>query len=322
MTALADRLRGSVIPAVPVPFKPDGRIDAAAQRTYARWMAQQAVGGVAVWAHTGRGLWLTDAQRNDVLACWRNALGTTPIVCGVGIPRGAKLPGEAASRAKRARDVTVSMAELAKQGGASAVLVHPPAVLRDLPNWEASVLEYHTAIAAVGLPVIVFYLYEAAGGIAYSTDLIGRLLHLDGVIGIKLATLDSVMTFQDVGAVVQSQGDPLFITGEDRFLGYSLMLGADAGLIGIAAACTDEIAALFNAWFARDLERFALASAAVDRFGRATFRQPVEGYVQRLLWALEADGIIEPGAHDPFGPGLSAADRCTVVDAVRALRSR
>ena len=49
-------LHDVLIPAVPVPFDAQGKIDAPAQERYARWMVQQPIEGVAVWAHTGRGL--------------------------------------------------------------------------------------------------------------------------------------------------------------------------------------------------------------------------------------------------------------------------
>ena len=54
MKDVAAMLRGGLVPAVPVPFR--GTVLAAeAQRTYAAWMRDQPVAGVAVWAHTGRG---------------------------------------------------------------------------------------------------------------------------------------------------------------------------------------------------------------------------------------------------------------------------
>src|SRR6185503_11697299 len=69
---LAARLEWGLIPAVPVPFR--GKVLAEdAQRAYAQWMADQAVAGVAVWAHTGRGPHLSVEQRGTVLAAWRAA---------------------------------------------------------------------------------------------------------------------------------------------------------------------------------------------------------------------------------------------------------
>ncbi len=56
-------LHDVLIPAVPVPFDAQGKIDAPAQERYARWMAQQPIAGVAVGAHTGRGLRLAQIER-------------------------------------------------------------------------------------------------------------------------------------------------------------------------------------------------------------------------------------------------------------------
>src|SRR3954469_12220684 len=81
--ALADSLRGGLIPAVPVPFDTDGRIDWAAQERYVERMAGERVRGVALWAHTGRGLLLDADQRRDVLRAWRRGF-RRPIVAGVG----------------------------------------------------------------------------------------------------------------------------------------------------------------------------------------------------------------------------------------------
>ena len=308
MSDLTGVLRKTVIPAVPIPFDLDGNVNGRAQETYAQWMATQEVGGVAVWAHTGRGLLLHEDERRTVLEVWVRALGSKPVICGVGVPESGK-----------GIDDAVLMAEHARDGGAQAVMVHPPTALRGSPSMHDRVLEFHSAIAAVGLPVIVFYLYEAAGGIDYPPELVDELLELDGVIGIKLATLDSVMTFQDIASVVLEHRDALLITGEDRFLGYSLMLGSHAVLVGMAAACTDRCVALLDSWFAGDFAAFRRLSASLDAFASATFVEPMEGYVQRMLWALEEDGVI-PAAHDRFAPELAEDERQIVRRAVQTLR--
>ena len=321
MADLRDCLRHSVIPAVPVPFGPDESIDFAALRSYARWMAGQRVGAVAVWAHTGRGLCLTDSQRSDVLAVWRDELGDSPIICGVGVPDSSQLPVDQSAATSRVIGLTQEMARAAKHGGADGVMVYPPTPLRGFDDVGARVVEVHQAVAEVGIPVIAFYLYEAAGGISYSRETIEELVELEAVIGMKLATLDSVMTFQVTAAVVKQQENALLITGEDRFLGYSLMLGADAALIGIAAACTDRSVALLDSWYDTDLASFVRQSAALDGFAQSTFREPMDGYVQRMLWALEAEGVLPNSVRDQFGPFLEPSERDAVHRAVRAFRS-
>jgi 4-hydroxy-tetrahydrodipicolinate synthase len=267
-------------------------IDEQAQRDYAHWMANQDVAGVAVWAHTGRGPHLATMQRRLVLTTWRKALPDKVIVAG-------------ANSAEMARD--------AKEGGADALLAFPT---------RGDAVAYHRALGAE-LPVIAFYLYEAAGGVDYDDETLHRIMSLPNVIGIKVATLDSVMTFQRIAAVMRAHTDKLLITGEDRFLGYSLMMGARAALIGMGAALTDIQAELISAKACGDEHAFARLSAQVDAFSQVTFVAPMEGYIRRILWALAADGVIPDDAcDDPWGPALPAGERDRVRSAVRAARQR
>ena len=255
----ADRLEWGLIPAVPVPFR--GReIADDALRGYATWMAGQPITGVAVGAHTGRGPHLTDAQRRRVLQVWRDALPGKIIVAGV---------------------TSVDMAREARALGADAVLAFPRA---DEP------VGYHAALARE-LPVIAFYLYEAAGGIAYDNRTLHALLQLPGLLGIKVATLDSVMTFQRIADLARPYREKLLITGEDRFLGYSFTMGARAALIGMASALTDLQAELVRAFREDNFGLFVKLSGILDRFSQATFTAPMEGYIRRMLWAAAAQSI-------------------------------
>jgi len=287
---LAGRLRHGLVPAVPVPCR-NGRVDDEALGEYVRWMARWPVAGVAVGVHTGRGPHLAPADRRRVLGAWRRALPDRVLVAG-------------------AWDETSALE--ARDGGADAILAFPR---RDGP------VAWHERFARE-LPVILFYLYEAAGGVAWPMSTLRELLALPGVLGIKVATLDSVMTFQEIAAVVREMPGKLLVTGEDRFLGYSLMLGAEAALVGMGAALTDVQAALLRARRDGDWTRFVRLSALCDAFARAIFRPPMEGYVRRMLWAAAADGGF-PGeaCDDPWGPALPAAERQAVEQAVRHARA-
>jgi 4-hydroxy-tetrahydrodipicolinate synthase len=152
----------------------------------------------------------------------------------------------------------------------------------------------------------LFYLYEAAGGISYSSQVLEDLLSLPEVLGIKVATLDSVMTYQDIARQVQaSHPEKLLITGEDRFLGYSLRRGARAALIGLGAICGELQAELIRANAVGNAERFLELSDAIDMLAETLFVSPMEGYIKRILWALVHQGIIPAAAaHDPWGPEL------------------
>jgi 4-hydroxy-tetrahydrodipicolinate synthase len=299
-----DQLLNQLIPAVPVPFGSDGKLHQRGLDRYAGWMAGQPVGGVAVWAHTGRGLLLSDADRQRVLSTWRRALPEGRVlIAAAGAPREEiSISGVIAA--------ACSMARRAADFGADAILVHPPVHFRERPDRDACVLDYHFKIADAGLPVVLFYLYEAAGGISYSSEVLHTLLARPEVLGIKLATLDSVMTFQELVRLVKSQPSPkLIVTGEDRFLGYSLMCGADAALIGMAAACTALQADFLRSYWQGDSRQFLALNQAIDELAQHTFISPMEGYIQRMLWCLVHQGVIPlEAAHDPWGPSLDPSE--------------
>ncbi len=243
------RILGGLIPAVPVPFGSNKELHEQAHESYLRFMATQPVAGVAVWAHTGRGLMLDDRTAQKVLRDWRAALPSQIVVAGVG-------SGKYTSREQSTSD-TVRMAQTAASLGADALLVYAPTWLRNEPKRDEFVVEHHRRVAEVGLPLIVFYLYEQAGGISYSPAVLDELMALPEVLGIKMATLDSVVTYQDVSRHLRSRHpDKLLITGEDRFLGYSLRRGAHAALIGMGAVCCELQSELLGAHINGDAARF------------------------------------------------------------------
>lgn len=313
------RLNHGLFPAVPVTFRQDGTIDFEAHQAYIEWMYQQSIRGVAVWAHTGRGLCLDHESRGRVLKQWVDAADQKLVVAGVGAVPDEALPPEA--RADRYRDDTVEMAEQALETGAEMLMMYAPSIYRNAADQDQRILEHVRALCALDAPLILFYLYEAAGGISYSLDLLREMFAFPQVVGIKMATLDSVMTYQDVARLIKDEfPSSVLVTGEDRFLGYSLMCGATSALIGMASACVAPQAELLKQWFDGHTLEFTQLNAHVDGFAQATFCRPMEGYVQRMLWCLADDGIVpEESAHDPYGPDLPAAERDLVRFRARAM---
>jgi 4-hydroxy-tetrahydrodipicolinate synthase len=315
-SALARQLTHGLVPAVPVPHGVDGAFEAAAQEAFAAWMATQDVAGVAAWAHTGRGLHLPEETAAAVLSSWRRALPPGKLLIAGAGARPRTPPGHPRARVTPPADPlglttfviegTLAMARAARDLGADAILVFPPALLADLEDCDGRIVDLHAALADVGLPLLAFSLYAAAGGCTYGPRLLERLLALPHVAGVKVATLDSVVTFQAVAALVPA--GKVLLSGEDRFLGYSLMMGAEGALVGLAAARTALAAGLLAAWARGDHGAFVRASASCDRLGAAAFTDPVDGYVRRMLWLLALEGVIpKEAAHDPWGPPVPEA---------------
>jgi 4-hydroxy-tetrahydrodipicolinate synthase len=311
---LRSRLDGGLIPAVPVPFDESGCLHVKGHESYLQYMSKQPVAGVAVWAHTGRGLLLDDELARTVLSDWRAALGDRVLIAGAGAA-GAETVEEATAH-------SVAMAERAAREGADALLVYPPTWLRGQPDMDKLIIEHHWQVASVGLPLVLFYLYEAAGGISYSHGVLDELLAHPAVIGIKMATLDSVMTYQDVARFLTTRfPDKLLITGEDRFLGYSLRRGARAALIGMGAICCAMQAELIACHLRGDADGLLSLSDQADLLAESIFIAPMEGYITRLLWSLVHLGVIpRAAAHDPWGPQLRESEFAEIGRTLAALK--
>ena len=307
-------LAGGLIPAMPVMFDREGRFQERAHEKYVAFMSSQPIAGAAVWAHTGRGLLLDDETARIVMQQWRQTLAGKPLIAGAGARSKDSNP-------RQATNATLSMAQAAADYGADALLVYPPSWLKDHEQRDSLIVEHHEHLAAFGLPLVLFYLYEAAGGVCYTNEVLDELLALPNVLGIKMATLDSVMTYQDVARHLQAKHpDKLLITGEDRFLGYSLLRGAQAALIGMGAVCADLQAELMRAHFQRRAERFLELSDIVDQLAEVLFVHPMEGYIGRILFALAKLGVIPAeAANDPWGPSLTSHDFENITNVLNAL---
>lgn len=316
------KLKGMLIPAVPVPMFPNGQIHYQALKSYISFMSRQNIGGVAVNVHTGRGLFISKQQRREVLRFWREGIGKDKIlVAGVGARQDKTLERNK-SITKYFNDVS-EMAKEAGESGADAALVYAPVIFRESPDRDEKIVEYHKKIAKENVPVIVFYLYERAGGISYSDSVLKELFKIPQVTGIKMATLDSVMTFQNVTALIKKEFPEItMITGEDRMLGYTIMCGAESALIGMGAAFSDLQADLLHSYLKLKPGRFLKLSNIVDEFAQVTFIEPMEGYIKRMMWALCLLGIIpEESVNDPWGPKITKQEIDNIKKVVNKMRS-
>ena len=205
------------------------------------------------------------------------------------------------------------MAIEARRGRADALLAFPA---------RADPVSHHARLSRE-LPVIAFWLYEAAGGVAYDDATLHAILDLPGVIGIKVATLDSVMTFQRLAALLRAHPDKLLITGEDRFLGYSHH-----------ARCARP---RWSAWAPRCPTSRPACSARTPTATGPAFtpaRRGATGSPRRRSsrrWKATCAGCSGPprrtarcrreACDDPWGPALPVEERAAVERAVRDARS-
>ncbi|MET8796887.1 dihydrodipicolinate synthase family protein [Nocardia sp. NPDC004568] len=279
--------RGRLYAAPATPFDSAGRARPEFAESYFRALVDAGADGLAIAAHTGRGPYLSAGVRMELIGAARRAGAAT--VAGA---------------------VTAEEVRVAAAAGAEAVLVFPApgdagSVRRHLDRlWEAG-----------GLPLIGFDLYTAP----YPDDVFAAVVTHPAVAAVKLARLSDAIACQDRIALVREHGK-LAVTGEDRMFGASLTWGAEAALVGIAAAAVGITRAVLDTFTGNDLPAFLAATRRLDALAAATFREPMDGYVQRMAWIAGAEGSL-PGEllTDPYAPALPDDERERVLGVHRAL---
>lgn len=284
-----------LISATVLPMKPDATPDEPALRRYIRWVAEQDVAGVAINADTGESAHLTHAEKVRILEVVREELPAKVMMV-------AGLAGPFTEQAnQQARDY--------KAAGADALLVFPIPAYLSSPLDPAIPVRYHQAIARAGVPMILFQLQPALGGVNFDQATLAQLAAIDEVVAIKEASFDA-RRYMDTVATIRSLPRPIaFLTGNDNFIYESFLMGADGALIGFGAVMTREQVELIRLARGKRYEEAAPLAARVQRLADAIFAPPVANYRARLKEALVMLGVLENATvREPLLP-ISDAER-------------
>jgi 4-hydroxy-tetrahydrodipicolinate synthase len=211
-------IRG-MYPALAVPFDRDYRIIDAEFRTLLRTIDEAPhIAGVAVNGHAGELLSLSANERLRVVQLAREVMSPDKIVIS-GIST-ASVP-DAIEQLKAARDA-----------GADAALVLPPfdvSPWRKLAAIADAPVRYFSAVAAAGLPLIVFN-YAQTSGVTYPTETLVRLAEIDEVVAVKDGVGES-QAFQEHLEALAGKLPVLPSKDLPELLGL-MLLGAQGALVG------------------------------------------------------------------------------------------
>jgi 4-hydroxy-tetrahydrodipicolinate synthase len=285
-----------LFPATVLPMTQDARIDEPALRRYMRHVIKSTIHGLAINVDTGEGPHLSHEERTKVIEIVVDEVGDRlPVIAG--------LPAQYTIQA-------ISYGRDYRAAGASALLVFPISAYQGAPLDAEMVIRYHAAVGdGVGLPLVLFNLLPALGGVLLPAETLERLCGLAPVVAIKDASFDAAI-FAELVAAVRQQPRPIAIlTGDDPFIYESFVLGADGALLGFGAVPTRQLADMVDLAVAG---RFAEAKVIMDRLApleRAMFAPPVRDYRARAKEALVMQGILERATvREPLLP-VSASSR-------------
>ena len=262
-----------VIPAVLLPFENDLSIDEASFRKHLRDVASvEGLSALTINAHSTEVASCTFEEQRRVLDITQDEIGAKlPIVNGVW----------ADGSVEAAR-----IAKMAAQGGASALLVFPPAPFTMGQNAAMALAHFKRIADATDLPLIVFQ-YALSTGQGYPKDTLLKLCEeVPSIRAIKdwignvphhewhVRTLQSLPRQVNVRST-QSAG-----------LFSALVLGCNGLLSGSGSVIADLQAQLFRAVQGNDLAQAKRLNDRIDPVARAFYADPFVDMHNRMKEAL------------------------------------
>jgi 4-hydroxy-tetrahydrodipicolinate synthase len=269
-----------VIPAAILPMRADFEPDYQAFEKYITWLISQNAVAIAVNMDTGEGPQLSSSEKRQVIEV---AVGAANGRCGIvsGVMGGTTR--DAAEAAKSYREA-----------GADGLVVFPNAAFRNEPLADRIPVDYHQAIAdESGLPLILFQLAPIFGGVNYKRETLLRLLEIPQVVAIKEASFDAQYYAYTIDTLKLSDHKVTLLTGNDRLITESFMLGADGALLGFCAIGCGMVAEMLNQFKQGNWQAAVNLRSRVQRFANVIYKDPMLDYRARCKVALAHIGVLD-----------------------------
>jgi 4-hydroxy-tetrahydrodipicolinate synthase len=272
-------LQGTV-PAAVLPMTADFEPDYGAFARYIEWLIAEKAVAIAVNMDTGEGPQLSPAERSRAVeTAVAASAGRCSIIAGV---MGNTTAG------------AVESARLAQAAGADGLVVFPNPAFRNTPLDPRVPYSYHRAIAeATGLPVVLFQLAPVFGGVNYTREVLLKLLEIPEVVAIKEASFDAQYFAYTMESLSLSGRPITVLTGNDRFITESILLGATGALLGFAAIGCRMVADMLEVANAGDYRQAVEMRPLVQGFADFIYQDPVLDYRARCKAALTYIGVLD-----------------------------
>ena len=295
-----------VIPAVLLPFDNDLSIDEASFRKHLRDVAAvEGLSAITINAHsTEVGSCSFDEQRR-VLDIAQDEIGAKlPLVNGIWAD------GSHRSRA---------LANMAAQGGASALLVFPPAPFTLGQSPHMALAHFKRIADATDLPLIVFQ-YPLATGQGYPKDTLLRMCEDIPTIRAIKDWIGNVPHHEWHIRTLQNLSRPVnVLTTHSSWLFSSLVLGPNGLLSGSGSVIADLQAKLFRAVQADDLAQAKRLNDRIEPLMRVFYADPFVDMHNRMKEALVLLGKLPRAVVRPplvkIERGEIAAIRVALIEA-------
>jgi 4-hydroxy-tetrahydrodipicolinate synthase len=273
MPRQATYLPSGVIPAVLLPFEDDLSIDERAFRSHLQDVAAtEGLSALTINAHSTEVASCTFDEQRRVLDIAQDEIGDRlPLVHGIW--------ADGSLEAAR-------IARMAAAGGASALLVFPPAPFTMGQNAGMAVAHFKRIADACDLPLIAFQ-YPLATGQGYPKDTLLRLCDEVPTLRAIKDWSNNVPQHEWHVRTLQSLPRPVnVLSTHSAWLLSSLVLGCNGLLSGSGSVIADLQARLFRAVQANDLAEAKRLNDRINPVARVFYAEPAVDMHNRMKEAL------------------------------------
>jgi 4-hydroxy-tetrahydrodipicolinate synthase len=299
----ASYLPYGVIPAILLPFNDDFSIDERAFRAHVRDVAAtEGISALTINAHSTEVASCTFDEQRRVLDIAQDEIGDKlPLVHGIWADGSLEAAG---------------IAKMAAAGGASALLVFPPAPFTMGQNANMALAHFSRIADACDLPLIAFQ-YPLATGQGYSKDTLLKLC--EGVPTLRAIKdwSNNVPQHEWHVRTLQALPRPVnVLSTHSAWLLSSLVLGCNGLLSGSGSVIADLQARLFRAIKGSDLAEAKRINDRIDPMARVFYADPAVDMHNRMKEALVLLGKLPRAVMRPPLVKLEAAEIARIRQAL------
>lgn len=269
-------IQGSIV-ALVTPMTEDGQVDEISLRNLIEFHIDQGTDGLVAVGTTGESATLDEDEHCHLIEFTVQCVNKRiPVIAGTG----ANCTREAISLTRRA-----------KQAGADACLLVTP--YYNKPTQEGLYLHYKAIAEAVDIPQI---LYNVPGRTACDMlpETVGRLSHIDNIMGVKEATgkLERVKQIRDL-----TGPEFALYTGDDATSREFCLLGGNGSITVTGNVAPKLVHEMLMAAIAGDAETAAEIDKALAALHDSLF---VQSNPIPVKWALAHMGMMQKGIRLPL----------------------
>jgi 4-hydroxy-tetrahydrodipicolinate synthase len=275
------RFQGLFVPNV-TPFAPSGELDLKSLERLGRHLtACEGVAGLVSCARIGEGPVLRPEEKREVYR-----------VAGDVARRAGKI--HIAAVTPQSTEEAIALMRDLEALPVDAAMIFPPLLFAwGKVGGELKRRFFEEVAAASKLPIVLFQVPVAS--YAYDPETVCRIARLEKIVAYKEASFNINLFTETMRQLEAERSEMAVLTGNDRFVAESYMLGARGALIGVSNLATAQWGAIDCAGRTGEYREAMRIQRELAELKELLFSEPIVEAVARIKIILRHEGLIASG---------------------------